>query len=246
MSGRTAYLRFELQRTLRNPRFVTFSFAFPLALYWFMAGPNRNEHDFGESGIPAVVYYMVSMAAWGAMGAMMNGAGRIASERQRGWTRQLRVTPLRPTAYLSGKIFVCYVMALLTIAGLTASALALGGRFGALDYLEAIGLMCVGMVPFALLAVALGHVLTPDTVGPAIGGVLGLLPIVSGVWFPLPDHGFLHSLGVALPSYWLVQASHLLVGGSAWGVRGWATMAIWTIVLARLARLAWRRDSSRV
>jgi ABC-2 type transport system permease protein len=246
MSARTSYLRFELRRTLRNPRFLTFSFGFPLALYWFMAGPNRGEQDFGGSGIAAVVYYMVSMAAWGAMGSMMNGAGRIASERQRGWTRQLRITPLRPAAYLAGKLAVCYVMALLTIAGLTVSALALGGRFDVLDYAAAIGLMCVGMVPFALLAVALGHVLTPDTIGPAIGGVLGLLPIVSGVWFPLPDDGLLHAIGVTLPSYWLVQASHLLVGGSAWGVRGWVTMAIWTVVLARLARGAWRRDSGRV
>jgi ABC-2 type transport system permease protein len=240
-----AYSRFELLRIIRNPRYLFFSFAFPTLLYIFLAAPQRHEQDFGGSGIPVLVYYMVSMASWGAMGSMMNGGGRIASERALGWNRQLRITPLKPLDYVRGKVLVSYVMALATMGILALVALALGARLDPARFAEMVGLMIVGMVPFALLGIAIGHVLTPDTIGPAIGGVLGLLPLVSGTWYPLPDHGFVHELGQSLPSYWLVQASHVLYGGEAWGQRGWWTMAIWSVVLARLAIYAWRRDTSR-
>jgi ABC-2 type transport system permease protein len=242
---RWAYTRFEFLRVLRNPRFLLFSFGFPIALFLFIAAPQRGEQDFGGTGIPLLVYYMVSMGAWGAMGSMMNGGGRIASERAVGWNRQLRITPLKVSDYIRGKVLVSYAMALTTLAALMLVAIALGARFDALRVLEMVGLMIVGMIPFALLGIALGHVLTPDSIGPAIGGVLGLLPIISGVWYPVPDSGFLHDLAYSLPSFWLVQASHVLYGGAAWGVRGWVTVAIWSVVLARIAMLAWRRDTSR-
>lgn len=55
-----------------------------------------------------------------------------------------------------------------------------------------------------------------------IGGGTGLLAFVSGTWFPIPEHGFLHDVAVGVPSYWLVQASHIAVGGKPWGIAGWA------------------------
>jgi ABC-2 type transport system permease protein len=47
------------------------------------------------------------------------------------------------------------------------------------------GLILVGLLPFAALGVLLGHLLTPDTIGPAAGGLVSLLALVSGTWFPL-------------------------------------------------------------
>ena len=49
-----------------------------------------------------------------------------------------------------------------------------------------------------------------------------------------------------LPSYWLVQASHVALGGPAWTATGWAVIAGWAVVLAALARFAYRRDTARV
>src|SRR4051812_40259037 len=44
---------------------------------------------------------MVSMALYGAIVAALPGVGvRIATERTRGWTRRLALSPLRPTTYL--------------------------------------------------------------------------------------------------------------------------------------------------
>jgi hypothetical protein len=44
---------------------------------------------------------MISMATYAAIGRL-GGAIVIAQERESGWTRQLRVTPLPPIAYATG------------------------------------------------------------------------------------------------------------------------------------------------
>ena len=91
----------------------------------------------------------------------------------------------------------------------------------------------------------MGHLLTTDSIGPAMGGTTALLSLLGGVWFPV-NSGALHDIAEALPSYWLVQASHVSprrprlvgprladhggLGGRPRARRGWA----------------YRRDTQRV
>lgn len=245
MNARAAYVKFEVLRIMRNPRFLIFSFIFPVVLFAAIAGPHRNNHNYGGSGVDALVFYLVGIGSWGAMGAMMNSGGRIAAERSVGWNRQLRITPLTPFDYLIGKLVVAYTMALATLLLLTGMSVVMGARFDVVRLVEMITLVLIGVIPFALLAIALGHALTPDTIGPAIGGVMGLLPLVSGTWYPIGKTGFLHEFALVLPSYWLVQAGTIAVGGPGWTARGWITMIIWTVVFLRLAMVSYRRDTAR-
>ena len=97
-------------------------------LYLLIAGPNGGEDDLGGSGIPARLYFMVGLAAFGTMNGVVAGGARIAAERSVGWTRQLRITPLRPSAYIATKLVTAYVFALLTLAVLYAAGIALGVR----------------------------------------------------------------------------------------------------------------------
>jgi ABC-2 type transport system permease protein len=241
-----AYTRFEVLRTLRNRRLLVFSLGFPLILFFVIATPNRNEQDFAGSGISLPLYYMVGLVSFGAMMALISSGARIATERTDGWTRQLRVTPLSTRAYFRAKIVTGYAMALLTIGVLYASGVALGVRLPAGTWLEMTGLILVGLLPFAALGILLGHLLTADTIGPATGGVVSLLALVSGTWFPLAEGGILHDIAQFLPSFWLVQASHVSLGGHGWTATGWTVIAAWTLALAILARAAYRRDTERV
>ena len=75
------YTRYELLRVLRNRRFFILSLGFPLLLFFLIAGPNRNVHDFAKTGLPFALYYMVGMVAFGTMGAMLSCGARIAAER---------------------------------------------------------------------------------------------------------------------------------------------------------------------
>jgi ABC-2 type transport system permease protein len=240
------YTRFELLRTLRNRRFFFLSLGFPLVFYFVIAGPNRNVHNFASSGISAPLYYMVGLASFGTMSAMLSCGGRIATERAAGWNRQLRITPLSPRSYFRAKVLTAYMMALLSLVALYIAGSSLGVSLPASEWLEMTGLIIVGLVPFAALGILLGHILTPDSIGPALGGGVALLAFFGGVWFPIPAHGFLHDLAQFLPSYWLVRASHVALGGHAWPARAWIVMAGWTAVLTVLAARAYRRDTARV
>jgi ABC-2 type transport system permease protein len=83
------YVRCELMRAFRNRRFFFFSLGFPLILFFVIAAPNRNAHDFGGSGLTAPLYYMVGLASFGTMMATISTGARIAGERQAGWTRHI-------------------------------------------------------------------------------------------------------------------------------------------------------------
>jgi ABC-2 type transport system permease protein len=241
-----AYTRFELLRTFRNRRFLLFSLGFPLVLFAILAVPNRDDQNFGGTGIPFALYYMVSLASFGTMMAMVSSGVRIAGERTTGWTRQLRITPLTSGAYFRAKILTAYAMAGTSIALMFGFGLAIGVSLPVNEWAQMIGLMLVGLAPFAALGVLLGHLMTVDSMGPATGGIVSLLALVSGTWFPVAAHGVMHALALGLPSYWLVQAGHVSIGGQGWTSTGWIVVAVWTIVLTRLARFAYRRDTNRV
>jgi ABC-2 type transport system permease protein len=239
------YARYELTRTFRNRRLIIFSFGFPLALYFLIAVPNKDETDLGGTGISAPVYFMIGLAAFGAMNSVPAIGGRIAAERSLGWNRQLRLTPLPTRAYFRVKLATAYTTAVITIVLLFIAGLSLGVHLRAADWAGMTVLMLIGLIPFAGLGIMLGHLVSADSIGPAIGGTTALLGLLGGVWFPITG-GVLHSIAMALPSYWLVQASQVGLGGSAWGATGWAIVAAWSIAAGVAASRAYRRDRQRV
>jgi ABC-2 type transport system permease protein len=245
------YARYEVLRTFRNARFFIFSLIFPVLMYFLIAGPNRNEHNLGgTAGHPthifAPLYYMVGLAAFGTMTAVLAGGARIAAERSVGWNRQLRLTPLSVRTYFRTKVLTGYLMAVISILVLYVSGMLLGVRLPAGKWLEMTGLILVALIPFAAMGIALGHLLTVDSMGPAIGGIGALFAFLGGTWFPITGHGTLQTIAQALPSYWLVQAGHVGLGGSAWTSKGWIVIGVWTVVGAVVAMRAYRRDTQRV
>ncbi len=242
MSSMT-YVRFEVLRTVRNARFFIFSLVFPLILFFTIAGPNKN---ITLGGIPFPLYYMVGMASWGTMAAVIAGGARIAAERSIGWNRQLRITPLTTRTYFRAKVLTGYVMALASIVLLYGAGLALGVRLPAGDWVQMTLLILVGLIPFAVMGILLGHLLTVDSMGPAMGGVTSLFALLGGSWGPIGgDSGILHDVIQCLPSYWLVQAAHVGTGNGGWGTTGWVVVGAWTVGLVALSARAYRRDTNR-
>jgi ABC-2 type transport system permease protein len=236
------YTRYELLRTFRNRRFLILSLGFPVILYFSIAGPNRHKH---LEGISFPLYYMAAMATFGAMSAMLSSGARISAERAVGWNRQLRISPLSARAYFRAKVLTAYLMALFSLVVLFVCGSSLGVSLAAGDWLKMTGLMLVGLIPLAALGILIGHLLTPDSIGPAMGGGVSLLALFGGVWFPLGS-GALHEIAQFIPSYWLVQASHVALGGRPWGAKAWVVIAAWTLVLTALARRAYRNDTARI
>jgi len=244
----TTYVCFEIMRLFRNRRFFIFSLVIPLVLYLVIGVANKNQTiDFGTYKINFRTYYMVSMAAYGAMIGALSGGARITTERMSGWNRQLRLTPLSVRTYFGVKLLTGLLLSLVSILLLYVAGIATGVSLdGVGPWFGMTGLMIVGLLPFLALGTLLGHLLTADSIGPAVGGIAALFGFLGGQWAPLPNDGFLHDLAVCVPSFWMTQASHVGIGGGGWAVRGWLVVAVWTAVAALLAAKAYQRDTARV
>lgn len=242
------YTRYELLRLVRNKRSFIFSLIFPLALFLVIGGSNKNlTLDIGDVSIPFPTYYMVSMAGYGAMIAAISGGARIAAERSVGWNRQLRLTPLKVRDYFTTKVITSYAMAATSIALLYIAGIAYGVSISPFSrWIEMTFLLLVGILPFVAMGILVGHLLTSDSMGPAVGGGSAFFGFLGGQWFPIPEHGALHIIGQGVPSYWLTQASRIGIGAPGWSIKGWVVVGIWSVSMAVLAGWAYRRDSKRV
>jgi ABC-2 type transport system permease protein len=241
------YFKYELVRMLRNRRAFFFTLVFPLILFLIFGLSNKNvKVHFGSVTLTFLLFYMVGMAGYGAMTAAISGGFRIAAERSVGWNRQLRLTPLRVRTYFGAKILTAYIVALISIAVLFLVGLATGvhvpvGRWG-----EMIGLILIGILPFIAIGIVLGHLLTVDSIGPALGGAGALFALLGGMWFPFTDGSALQKIAEYIPSYWISQAARVGVGASGWTAKGWLVIAVWTVAAAIVAARAYQRDTQRV
>jgi ABC-2 type transport system permease protein len=243
MSSAT-HFRYELLRTLRNRVFYGVTLAFPLALFFGVASGQRHA-TFNGTSFP--LYFMTAMAVYGSMFAVVAPGARIARDRAGGWTRQLRITPLRARTDLTAKVASAYLLALPTLALLYLAGVSLGVRLTASQWLELTGLILVGLVPFVLIGFVLGFLMPVDALTGALGGTVVLFSLFGGVYgFELAKSGPMFDVMKGLPSYWLVQAGKTVAAGSGgWPVEAWIVIAAWTAIGVPVAALAYRRTAAR-
>jgi len=156
-----AYLRLELRRTLRNRRYVVFTIAFPVILYLlYTAVVPANDGGQTLDGLRWPAYFLVSMAAYGALGAAMGQAVPIATERRTGWARQLRVTPLPGGAYVAVKVLASMLVTLPALVLVAVAALAVNHvDLGLGPTVAMVAVLVVASLPFAALGLLLGQLL---------------------------------------------------------------------------------------
>jgi ABC-2 type transport system permease protein len=240
------YFKYEFLRLLRNKRFFFFSLVFPLVLFLIFGLSNKNSVlTFGSVQLKFILFYMVGMAGYGAMMATLAGGARIAAERSVGWNRQLRLTPLRVPTYFAAKILTSYFMALVSIAVLFVAGAIFGVHVPVGRWAEMLGLILVGLLPFVGIGIVFGHLLTVDSMGPALGGGAALFALLGGMWFPFDSGSTLQKIGEFIPSYWISQAARVGVGAQGWTTKGWLVVAGWTVVAAIAAARAYERDTQR-
>lgn len=240
MSSTTHY-RYEILRTLRNRRLFAITLALPLVIFYAIASANRHAHT---DGIAFPLYFMTGMAAYGAMFAAFSPGSRIAADRARGWTRQLRITPLRPHTYIIGKVLSAYLMAASALLLLFLAGVTLGVRLEATHWLAMAGLLLVGLAPFVELGLIVGNLAQVDSIAPIVGGTVVLFALLGGVFGQIFNGGTMLTIVKLLPSYWLVQAGKAAHGGGNWPLEGWIVVAVWAVVLIPFGVFAFRRSAS--
>jgi ABC-2 type transport system permease protein len=238
----SAFLRFEIRRSLRNVRFLVFIVGFPVILYLIYA----KQHGISQ-GLTVAATLMVAMAVWSGMGSAMFATGpQLARERQSGWMRQLRVSPISAPRWFGAKL----IQGLLLIIPGFALLIALGFGYGHVHLAAArvgalAAVLVVGLIPFCVLGLVIGLVFDGQTAQVAQTLILFLLAFLGGIFIPwhnLP-HAMQH-IGQALPAYHLNQLSLNAVAGTPLGMGNVLALAAWTAGLGLIATWRWRQESA--
>jgi ABC-2 type transport system permease protein len=214
----TDLLFFQLRRVGRNRQYLFFTVVLPALFTVFFTkiiGGQVSASDYQDVAGAT----MISMMAYGAIGAALGATIRIAFDRSSGWLRQLRVLPVPPGSVLAVDVLVG---ALLVLPGLVVVALV--GRFvndvqfGLGTWLALLGALWAGSVVFVVLGVAVGLALDAQAAGAAIGILGAILAALGGLWFPVELFpSGLAAVAHALPSYWYAELGRDVAAGSAPG-----------------------------
>jgi ABC-2 type transport system permease protein len=208
-------LVFQLRRVGRNRQYLFFTVALPALFTIFFTkiiGGQVAASDYQDLAGAT----MISMMAYGAIGAALGATIRLAFDRSSGWLRQLRVLPVPP-----GATFVVDVLvgALLVLPSLVVVALV--GRFvndvqfGLVTWLLLIGSLWAGSVVFVALGLAVGLALDAQAAGAAIGILGTILAALGGLWFPVDLFpSGLATVAHTLPSYWYAELGRDVAAGT--------------------------------
>ncbi|MFD8786832.1 ABC transporter permease [Kitasatospora sp. NPDC059599] len=236
----TTLIRLEVLRTLRNRRYLFFTVLYPALMYVFFI------HAYGAAdqagGLPVKTYFMVSMATFGAVGAVLTGsAQRISLERKSGWTRQLRLTALPGRAYTVGKIAASAVTTLPAILVVFAVGAAQGVVLSAAQW-TGLGLaLWLGSFVFAALGVALGYAAAPDAVQPIVMITYMAMALFGGTWFPVS--GSLEKFARFDPVYLYNHLAGFTRPGQSLDTVAVAGLAGFLVVFVVAAAALYRRDT---
>ena len=237
-------LKLEVRRVLRNRRTVMFILVFP-SVFFFMFGATARAGQ-SKAGPGAVAYIMISMAVYGAMVGTTAGGAAVAVERSLGWSRQLRLTPLRPGAYVAMKVLTAMTLGLIAIVTEFAVGAASGVHMGAETWvLSGIAAWLCSLV-FAAFGLFMGFLLPSENVMQFVGPILAVLAMFGGLFIPLSQLSPVMRTVAQFSPVWGVGviARSPLIGGFT--ARAAASVVVWTLLFGMAAMMLFRRDTARV
>ncbi len=240
-------LRLEVRRLMRNRRTMILAIALPVI---FFLGFGRNStyvHQIiGRGNLTA--FEMISIALFGAVFATATGGAMVSIERTSGWSRQLRVTPLTPAAYIAIKMLTSLTLA----AGAVGAVYVVGSCTNQASMPTDLWLITgicvwVGSLLFSALGLFIGYLLPSENVTQILSLILMVCSFAGGLFIPVSH--FPHTYAILAkftPLYGLNELVHYpLIGGHfEWE---WAlNTVIWLGVLVLCAVWQFRRDTARV
>jgi ABC-2 type transport system permease protein len=180
-------LGIELRRMLRNRRTIIFTLVLPAALL-LSIGNQKGWQDKAGSGNVAA-YLLVSMALYGAALTAAATGSMVALERAVGWSRQLRLTPLKPVSYILMKALIALCMGALAIAAVNVVGTLQGkAEMSTHVWVESAVVTLFCTLTFAALGVFVGYVVPGENAMQILGPGLALLSFLGGVFIPLDQY----------------------------------------------------------
>ncbi|WP_229051244.1 ABC transporter permease [Aeromicrobium sp. Leaf350] len=239
-------LRLELRRLLRNRRAVVFTLVVP-SLFFLLFGTDQQyrTEQAGHGNVTA--WIMVSMAVYGAMIATTSGGAMVATERAVGWSRQLRLTPLHPVAYVLVKAVVAMAMGAVAIVVVFVVGHLVGAELST-GRLVACGVLAwVCSLVFAAFGLFMGYLLPSENVMQVLGPALAVLSLAGGLFVPLSEFSDTFADVARLtPAYGVGELARAPFGDGGDLLLATLNVVAWAAVF--VVGAAWRmsRDTARV
>lgn len=235
-------LGLEVRRVLRNRRTLMFVLVFP-GLFFLMFGLGNRSR---AADPQMVAYLLISMAVYGAMVGATAGGAAVAVERSMGWSRQLRLTPLSPAAYVAMKVLTAMVL-----SGIAVGAEYVVGAVNGVHMAPSVWLLSglaawLSSLVFAAFGLFVGFLLPSENVMQFVGPLLAVFAMFGGLFIPiklLPPA--MQTAAKFSPVYGVgTLARAPLVGDFT--AAAVLSVALWTAVFGVGAMLLFRRDTARV
>jgi len=244
---RLGLVRLEVRRLIRNRRTLIFSMIVP-ALFFLIFGLNSAYVNLrsGVGNVSAAV--LISMALYGAILATTSGGAMVSIERAAGWSRQLRITPLRPSTYVTVKMASSMVLGAVSVAIVYLVALTTG-KPSMPGWVWAVSALCVwiGSLLFAAFGLFVGYLLPSENVMQVIGFVLMLFSFGGGLFIPLSQFSPpLRTLAAYTPLFGLNRLVHYPLSQSHFSWTWVVNLVAWLAVFSAGAVWRFRKDTARV
>ena len=234
------FTRASILGVLREWSFLTFIITLPTVMYLFFAGIYGEQMS--AAGVQANAVMMVTMAAYGGLGAALNAGATIQAERSSGWFRQLMLTPLSAAEFFAAKTVTAVAVVVPALAAVFVAGAVMGVRLYAATWLAVGGLLLASLLPMVVLGLVIGLWLKQQTAAAATTLTMLALSMIGGLWFPLEMMpGFMQTIGKLLPSYWAGQIGMWPLVEGPFPVQGVLVIGTWTLVLVALGALGYRR-----
>ncbi|MFG1792266.1 ABC transporter permease [Nocardia sp. NPDC049149] len=238
------FLRLELRRMLRNRRTMIFTLLIP-PLFFVIFGlqSDYRTQSFGSGNVTG--YIMVSMAVYGAMLATTSGGAMVAIERATGWSRQLRLTPLHPVAYIATKVAVAMALGLVSVTAVFVVGGLLGAHLTPVAWVSCFLIAWLTSLVFAAFGLFVGYLLPSENVMQLLGPVLAALSFAGGLFMPL--HGWFETVSRVFPTNGVATLSRMPFGDTGSGEIAIAVLnvVVWAAVFVSGSAVLFRRDTAR-
>jgi ABC-2 type transport system permease protein len=238
------FLSIEVRRLLRNRRTVVVTLVMPVVLFLLFRA-NRRSGALAGIGFTAAAT-MIGIAVYGAMLAATSGGAMVSIERAQGWSRQLRLTPLRPAAYVAIKILVAMLLGLTSVAVVYVVGAIDGVQMAPATWLLSGILAWAASFVFASFGLFMGYLLPSENVMQVIGPVLAVFSLFGGLFVPLSLlPSVMQDIAPYMPTYGVASIARFPLVGGAFDPTWLLSVVVWTAAFGVAAMVLFRRDTRR-
>lgn len=237
------FLYLEIRRLLRNRRTLIFTLVLPI-VFFLLFKSNKRLGQLG--GGELIASTMVGIAVYGAMIAATSGGAMVSVERALGWSRQLRLTPLRPSAYILIKLLTAMLLGLMSVSVVFVVGALEGVQITPSTWALSAVLAWLGALVFASFGLFMGYLLPSENVMQIIGPVLGVFAFFGGLFVPvslLPTT--VQNIAPYMPTYGVAQIARFPLVGGTFDPTWILGAVLWTAAFAAGAGILFRRDTRR-